>query len=209
MTPLARLLILLYPRSWRARYGEELEALIEDANTRPTDVLDLFTGALKMQLTNWKFPIGLALAGLALATIAAELVPKIYLAETSVRSDTGNHVAIVRKAMNGSALVEIIHAEGLYSEESARMPLEEIVEQLNRNLRISAPGPDGVMKVYFQHSDSAIAQRAAHRLAASLAVPGPVTASVVFPNHRSLQIIGLGIGLLSGLAIVMRRRRPA
>ncbi len=52
-------LILLYPRAWRDRYGDEFEALLEECLHTPLDVLDIFLGALDAQLelsheTNWR-----------------------------------------------------------------------------------------------------------------------------------------------------------
>jgi len=40
----ARLLVLLYPRAWRERYGEEFQSLLE-ARVRPRDIVDIFCGA--------------------------------------------------------------------------------------------------------------------------------------------------------------------
>ena len=43
MSRLVRWLLRLYPREWRARYEEELVAMLEE---RPTSVADLFDTAL-------------------------------------------------------------------------------------------------------------------------------------------------------------------
>lgn len=40
----ARLLVRLYPRAWRKRYGEELVELLGD-RVRPRDVVDILRGA--------------------------------------------------------------------------------------------------------------------------------------------------------------------
>jgi len=52
-------LVRLYPRPWRARYGAEFEALLEESLGTPLDVLDVFLGALEAHLeftdnTNWR-----------------------------------------------------------------------------------------------------------------------------------------------------------
>src|SRR5262249_22060158 len=39
-------LLALYPRRWRARYGEEFQALLEDTPLSPRTVLDCLRGAL-------------------------------------------------------------------------------------------------------------------------------------------------------------------
>ncbi len=45
-----RALIRLYPASWRARYGEEFEAILEERPLGPFDVADILLGALDAQL---------------------------------------------------------------------------------------------------------------------------------------------------------------
>ena len=52
-------LVRLYPRSWRERYGDEFEALLEECLRSPLDALDIFLGALDAHLelsheTNWR-----------------------------------------------------------------------------------------------------------------------------------------------------------
>lgn len=44
------LLIRLYPARWRARYGDEFEAILEDRPLGPFDVADIILGALDAQL---------------------------------------------------------------------------------------------------------------------------------------------------------------
>jgi hypothetical protein len=44
------LLIRLYPARWRARYGDEFEALLEERPLGPFDVADILLGALDAQL---------------------------------------------------------------------------------------------------------------------------------------------------------------
>ena len=44
------LLIRLYPARWRARYGDEFEAILEERPLGPFDVADILLGALDAQL---------------------------------------------------------------------------------------------------------------------------------------------------------------
>jgi hypothetical protein len=44
------LLVRLYPAGWRARYGDEFEALLEERPLGPFDVADILLGALDAQL---------------------------------------------------------------------------------------------------------------------------------------------------------------
>jgi hypothetical protein len=51
----------LYPPAWRARYGPEFEALLEDAKLTWSDLLDVFAGALRERIVAHK--AGRALEG--------------------------------------------------------------------------------------------------------------------------------------------------
>lgn len=46
-----RLLVALYPRKWRATYGEEFAALLEDTRLTPHAVLDVAVGAGKLRVS--------------------------------------------------------------------------------------------------------------------------------------------------------------
>ena len=88
-------LVRLYPGPWRARYGDEMRALLGSAPGRRRDVLDLLRGALDAWLhpaTPSRVPAIAALVGGGLWTMAAagvigQPVPPDwpgYLAETMV-----------------------------------------------------------------------------------------------------------------------------
>jgi len=53
MKRLARHLARLYPGPWRARYGREFEALLEETNLTWRDLGDVIAGALRMRLKTW------------------------------------------------------------------------------------------------------------------------------------------------------------
>jgi len=209
MSRLARFLVRLYPSRWRKRYELELTTLVEDAGTRPFDLLDLFTGALKMQFSFWNLPLALTLAGLAISTAAVEFVPKTYVAETGIQLSAVNAVEAVQRALTRSALLKIIRDEGLYKAEFARLPVEDIIEIFKRNVRVSAATADGITKVAYLYPDEATARRTVIRIAAALAEPGPVTSGAIFPNRRNFILTGAIAGLVMGLAFARFRRRTA
>ncbi len=93
---LNRALVRLYPTSWRARYGEEFTALLEERPVGPFDVADIVLGAMdaRLRLRNLhaaREPGGIsmslriggmaAIAGAALLALAA--LVSMGLAETS------------------------------------------------------------------------------------------------------------------------------
>lgn len=54
MKRLARQLARLYPRHWRARYGREFEALLEDAHLTWSDLFDVIAGSFRARLETGK-----------------------------------------------------------------------------------------------------------------------------------------------------------
>lgn len=79
---MTRLILLLYPRAWRERYGAELLDLMAAEGQRPSDLLDLARGAIRARLEPivdtwkghgpmtiqpaWRHPTAWAVAGLVL-----------------------------------------------------------------------------------------------------------------------------------------------
>jgi len=79
----------LYPQAWRERYGEEFDALLEDAAADWRQLWNVTYGAFAMQLTHGitylKVAGGLALAGGVLALAASYRVPPRYVSSAVVR----------------------------------------------------------------------------------------------------------------------------
>lgn len=50
MKRLALLLMKLYPRKWRSRYGREFKGLIEDSTISWTDLIDMMMSIVRMQM---------------------------------------------------------------------------------------------------------------------------------------------------------------
>lgn len=70
---LIRLIVWLYPLSWRHRYRREFDALLEDIRPGWRDFLDVLKGALEMHLTMGMLGKRVAVFGLAGALLAAAL----------------------------------------------------------------------------------------------------------------------------------------
>ena len=88
MTGLVRLLIRLYPATWRARYGEEFEALLEDSSPGWSGIFDLLKGAIKMQLSVPAFPklaLMLSITGLLIGLLVWALVPRKYVSQADLQ----------------------------------------------------------------------------------------------------------------------------
>lgn len=87
MNRLVRLTLLLYPRQWRARYGEELVALLEQTNGGWRDALNIVKGAIIMQFSKTTTLAIRAAVGVA-----------IYLA-TWAMHDTGHEASVTAKVI--------------------------------------------------------------------------------------------------------------
>jgi hypothetical protein len=79
----------LYPAAWRARYGAEFDALLDDANVRWRDLADVLRGAFIMQLTSWKSygktAVAAAVACAILALAGSFLIPERYESKAVMR----------------------------------------------------------------------------------------------------------------------------
>jgi hypothetical protein len=107
MRRLLCLLIRIYPRQWRARYQDEITALIQESSPRWTDLLDLFYGAILMQTrtrtlvkTFTASVIGCLALSLAIAVSTPEQYVSIALLEPPGNSPD-EVFATFRKALPG------------------------------------------------------------------------------------------------------------
>jgi hypothetical protein len=115
-----RWVLRLYPRAWRARYGEEFEALLEQTGLGWKDLINAAGGAMQMRVRSIGFFKAAAICGvlgsLALVAIAA-LEPARYvsrsLAVASVsdpREFTQDLGAVANVVFTRSALETVIRA---------------------------------------------------------------------------------------------------
>jgi hypothetical protein len=85
MKRLMRLATGLYPARWRARYGREFEALLEDMNAGGPDFWNIVHGGLVMRLTSiGLIPAGLAVAGLLLGVAVTVKKRELYRSSATV-----------------------------------------------------------------------------------------------------------------------------
>jgi hypothetical protein len=85
MRPLLRAAARLYPRAWRARYGEEFDALIDDLTPRWRDVLNIVFGALIVQISRpAALPVAIALGGAILGAAVSLAMPPVYASSARV-----------------------------------------------------------------------------------------------------------------------------
>ena len=88
MRQLIRWTARLYPAPWRDRYGEELDALLEDIQPQWEDLFNVLLGALRMQMTTWnslKIVSVVALAGALVAGVFAFRTQDRYVSTAVMR----------------------------------------------------------------------------------------------------------------------------
>lgn len=187
MKPLAKFLIRLYPTNWRARYGEEFEALLEDSSSDWRVTFDLLKGAIKMQLSVPAFPklaVMLSIAGL-LAGLGISFVVTPRFVSTAVMTLGDSLVTTTTPAvhtdlpeyflqmetaiLSRTSLSAIIQDPNLdlYKNDRAKIPLEDVIEKMRNDIKITreAPGSNYLtFSVTFAYPDRARAQQTVQAL---------------------------------------------
>jgi hypothetical protein len=80
-----RFAVSLYPARWRARYGREFEALVEDMDPGWPDFWNILQGGLVMRLTSiGLIPVCVAIAGLLLGAAVAAKQRELYRSSSTV-----------------------------------------------------------------------------------------------------------------------------
>jgi len=183
MKRLLKLLTRLYPSSWRERYGEEYEALLEDVTPRARDLFDVFWGAGKMQMTTWslaRIVLACSLSGAFAAVAISFAQPKTYMSQTLIMMDHADRRSIdnelQRRAEDAFAepfLADLIQRENLYPSERARMAQSDVVNLMRRDiwlrrLQKSDGGFASAFVAQFIYPDPRVAQRVDRELVSEL-----------------------------------------
>jgi uncharacterized protein involved in exopolysaccharide biosynthesis len=244
-----RFLARLYPSSWRERYGAEFDALLEDAKPSMRDAFDVFWGAMKMQMTTWSFgriTLAGSLAGILVAAAISFALPVHYVSQTLVIVTPGDELTstgesghrllsnLARDVFSREYLASLVQEHSLYPRERVRMPLNDVIDKMRRNITLEAmppasPGNQDTLTfvVKFGYSDAHLAQQVNEELISRfmegtlnapqlrsccifrvLDLPSlPIRQTARYRTQSA--IVGLLAGLLVGLtvAIVVRPRR--
>jgi uncharacterized protein involved in exopolysaccharide biosynthesis len=183
MKSVIRWLARLYPASWRGRYGNEFDALLEDVRPNLRDSLDVLTGALKMQMTASGFGKIAALFGLAgalLGAAASFAMPVGYDSQAVVRLRGKDANAafvhdLAQRVLTRDALTKEIQTNGMYASERSSKPIEDIVEIMKGKIVIekivikpSVQRDENIFVVRFRDADRFLAQRVVQDLVGRL-----------------------------------------
>jgi hypothetical protein len=147
-----RFAVKLYPAAWRARYGQEFEALLEDIGPVWRDVWNVLEGALKMQMMTWSFwklvpALGVAGAiamGVASLMIRTEYESSAVMRVTAVTVRPGESYGLAMaqrvdglrgKTLSRASLAKIIADESLYPREVEKGTIEDAVARMQRDVQ--------------------------------------------------------------------------
>ncbi len=185
MKRVTRFLARLYPSTWRKRYGAEFDELLEDTKPTGRDAVDVLKGAVKMQVTTETFMrtlFAFAVTG-ALAAVAISFAfPKNYRSQAAIVITPGDDAAseqlaskknqvmwdvmenLTRQVLSRASLTRIIQLRDLYQQERTRLPVEEVVERMSRNIVVRPDvSPSGQVlnsfTIAFTYTDPSLAQK--------------------------------------------------
>jgi len=207
-----RRLVLLYPKAWRERYAREFDALLADVQPTWRTALDIFSGAMKMQIQSlrpWMLVPLCAALGIASAITYVVANPSRYESQALFKADGDvDHVGeLAQEVMSRPSLALIIVRENLYKTQYNRISLEELTERMKREDIQVRPVADHTYAIAFQSDDPSAVQRTTQRLAVALAqnqgvqLLGPASPAVRPPNSYRWRILffGLVFGLAAGV----------
>jgi hypothetical protein len=211
MKRLLQIAARLYPSWWRQRYAREFEALLEDVKPGWREVIDVATGALKMQISSLAtIPVLCSLAGGIFGGVVAMRTPELFASSATLlftAPDIASANSKTAQDIRGT-LVSALVASGA-------MKARTLVE-------IQKNSTEGTLKVTYLDRDPARSQAMAETLAAAvvankagwalssqiLASPQLPTAPIR-PDYPLNVASGGGVGLAGGAiaTLLLRLRR--
>jgi capsular polysaccharide biosynthesis protein len=177
----------------------------------------------------WKILAAFALL-IAVAALAFRLAnPNLYESVAFMKTPQADPQAIADLAQSvesRASLTRIITTYNLYPTERSRMPMDDVIEQMKRNIRIGPLGENAAAVIGFTYSDRFLAQRVADALmsqsvsesvgangSASFAVLDraslpPPTGFDLDPRFTVGLVIGLLLGVIFAMTAMLFRRSP-
>jgi capsular polysaccharide biosynthesis protein len=230
MRRLVQFLARLYPLSWRSRYEAEFQALLDDINPTWRTALNIVTGAVAMQLRTLNLRL---LAVSAVLGILAGLgiwivMPNQYRSTAIIRIQTRDRLATsrtisstIKAVLTRHSLGEIVQKYELYPAKQAKLPLKEVIADMERSIEFRV-NERGLLMVQFDYPDPVIAKSVADELverfmsqelelradsATFMVLDAPnIPINPVSPNPLPLAVVGLLGGMLMGSSITLLLR---
>ncbi|HEY1758886.1 MAG TPA: hypothetical protein VGG72_26170 [Bryobacteraceae bacterium] len=180
MSRLIHLFAWLYPRSWRARYGAEFSALLEDVRPDGRTAVNVLTGALAMQVRSWKswkIFAASAVFGAVVATGLLSAIPNTYISSAVVkigRPVSGyNPIDVINSVLvneeSRAKLTGIITKYNLYLNQRSRRPLDDVIDQMKRDIRVRLLDANiTAIRLEFSYTDPGVAQQVTSEITSQL-----------------------------------------
>lgn len=187
MRRIIKLFALLYPRSWRDRYKNEFDALLDEVTPTRQAMLDVLRGAFKMQAKSgsvWTIAATAAAIALFASVAFSELANyHEYRSEAVIRPDEARLNTATAQILSRSGLTQLITQENLFAEERRSASIEDLDFWLRNNILIwSADGK--ALRVRATAPAAADAQRTAQGVADAFvnANAGTLTEPATLPS---------------------------
>jgi uncharacterized protein involved in exopolysaccharide biosynthesis len=177
-----------YPREWRQEYGDEFDALLEDLKPGWKVFANVLRGAITMQMTkgtSWlKISGAVAIAGGLVAAGISFTTPGRYVstavmqiapqpdplrpapAEVLQQRAAERLQQMQTEILSRTSLAEIIQnpSFNLYKYDRMRVPMEDVVQNMRRDIRIEPLKSEGAFRISYAHPDAAKAQAVTREL---------------------------------------------
>jgi hypothetical protein len=230
---LLRLARRLYPPAWRARYGDELQALIEERPRGWRDIADVAREGVTMRIRYSSVPATAAMFALAAGVVAASVAwqrPDRFEAEglLEVRAagpaSTADYrwlVDTLQGGLSAGSLTPLITRFGLQGSVNTVPVSEGLLLQVRQNITVMPVRNSNLVRISYANADPRIAQQVTQELMVQLArfteaTPTRLEVSRLpaVPEHAlnrnrvvTASASGAGGGVLLGTMIGLLRRR--
>ncbi len=234
MRKIIQFAVRLYPARWRARYGPEFDALLEDMNAGFRDLLDIVQEALLMQFNFSNVRLTAAvfgLLGIFVAVLVSIGAPRRYAstAMIGIQADRPDEsratwAVIAPHVFSDESLTRLIEQNGLYKSEFRSRPMANRLDRFKHDISVVCWTPQ-VWRVSFTYPNSQKAQKVTADLVQRFAIEENLYVAQRVAANKGLYIvsspyqipvganlievlsIGLGGGVLLGAAFAVLRRR--
>ena len=223
-----QLFVRLYPKQWRERYGEEFRVLLEETPSGLWVLLDILKGAFLMQfhslITVGKTTSTFAMIGMIAALVVSIWIPSWYIADGALRTTAEDREinSTIQSTLNRATTITLVDKYDLYAAQRGKLPLEDFVEMVRKNVNVSAQqrvGDAAVIRVTFQDHDPSKAQAITGDLIRLLSTANPnliasdmpgLPLDPAGPNRKVIAFLGLFAGTFFGICVHwLRIRKPA
>lgn len=125
---------------------------------------------LHLRRKSWKIILAVVLLG-AVAVFAYKLANPVYESKAVIRvkaanaQDAGKNLGtLISSVESRSSLVRIMDDENLYIGKRTQVPLDDVLEEMKRNIRIEPLGKGVAARIAFTYRDRHVAQRVTEAL---------------------------------------------